>query len=421
MKKYYNKINKYIIGKPFECQQNKYTIIRNVSLIVISAIIVIFMSSKFNAMAQYKPTDTESTINNSNSIQTNIQNNETNIDIYKHLSASINQGYLTDITLTDNQNNIIDHQSSIRSTSWEYTKKLNSDTQYHLLINGIDNKKNKLINSLSFKTVNINTSRNPIKIQSITPSQNETVGIGMPITITFNQQIPKSSRKNITDNLQINNVDGNWAWINNKTAVYRTKNYWTANTNVSLAINIYGQKINNSYVTTQNKNVDFKIGDSIVINVNGSTNIATVLQNNQTIKSIPITTGKDNFKTHEGIFATYGKSQLIHMDSNTVGIPSNSTESYSKDVYWDIQLTTSGTYMHAAPWSNGHFGRDDVSHGCVGMSTENAQWLYNLVHTYGDIVNITHTGGNKVTLDNGYGYWNLSWAQWQNLSDTTNK
>jgi hypothetical protein len=45
------------------------------------------------------------------------------------------------------------------------------------------------------------------------------------------------------------------------------------------------------------------------------------------------------------------------------------------------------------------------------MSTENAAWLYG-ISKRGDVVDVT--GSDRyMTLDNGYGDWNESFAEWQ--------
>ena len=75
------------------------------------------------------------------------------------------------------------------------------------------------------------------------------------------------------------------------------------------------------------------------------------------------------------------------------------------------RATFSGEFIHAAPWSVGSQGSANVSHGCVGMSTANAGWLYNMTKV-GDVVEVTGTN-RSMELSNGYGDWNLSWADWQ--------
>ena len=79
-----------------------------------------------------------------------------------------------------------------------------------------------------------------------------------------------------------------------------------------------------------------------------------------------------------------------------------------------MRLTYSGEFIHAAPWSVSSQGVANVSHGCTGMSTENAGWLYAMSRR-GDVVE--YTGSDKpMTLDNGYGDWNASWSDWKNGS-----
>ena len=100
------------------------------------------------------------------------------------------------------------------------------------------------------------------------------------------------------------------------------------------------------------------------------------------------------------------------MNSETVGIAANSADAYDiNDVEYAMRVTYSGEFLHAAPWSVGSQGYANVSHGCTGMSTANAAWLYNISKP-GDVVEYTGTD-RPMTLDNGYGDWNDSFSQWK--------
>jgi lipoprotein-anchoring transpeptidase ErfK/SrfK len=134
----------------------------------------------------------------------------------------------------------------------------------------------------------------------------------------------------------------------------------------------------------------------------------TVYRNGKEIRSIPVTTGKPGFSTRNGIKVVLEQQQEVFMNSSTVGIAADSPNAYHLDVYWDTRVTWSGEYVHAAPWSVGSQGVANVSHGCTGMSTANAEWLYDN-SMIGDPV--IYTGSDKpMTLDNGYGDWNESFA-----------
>ncbi|HEX6514992.1 MAG TPA: L,D-transpeptidase, partial [Nocardioidaceae bacterium] len=63
-------------------------------------------------------------------------------------------------------------------------------------------------------------------------------------------------------------------------------------------------------------------------------------------------------------------------------------------------------------WSTGEQGIANVSHGCVGMSTENARWLYDLTHGRGDVVKVFGSD-RHMTLTNGYGDWVLPFDEYK--------
>jgi hypothetical protein len=67
--------------------------------------------------------------------------------------------------------------------------------------------------------------------------------------------------------------------------------------------------------------------------------------------------------------------------------------------------------VHAAPWSVASQGRENVSHGCVGMSMSNGIWLFNR-SLVGDVVQVV---GSPRPLEPGNGYtdWNVPWSTWK--------
>ena len=59
----------------------------------------------------------------------------------------------------------------------------------------------------------------------------------------------------------------------------------------------------------------------------------------------------------------------------------------------------------------GNFGRRNASHGCVGMSTGDAAWLFNR-SLIGDPVVTTGTS-RGMEHGNGYSDWNVSYAKYK--------
>jgi lipoprotein-anchoring transpeptidase ErfK/SrfK len=130
------------------------------------------------------------------------------------------------------------------------------------------------------------------------------------------------------------------------------------------------------------------------------------------INSFPITTGRQpEFTTRSGIKVIVEKDRFTNMNSETIGISNTSSQGYNlKNVEFAMRLTYSGEFLHAAPWSVAEQGHANVSHGCTGMSLANAGWLFEN-SIIGDPVEYTGTT-RPMTLDNGYGDWNLPFSQY---------
>jgi hypothetical protein len=92
------------------------------------------------------------------------------------------------------------------------------------------------------------------------------------------------------------------------------------------------------------------------------------------------------------------------------GTDKNDPEYYRIQVFNAMRITSSGEFLHGAPWSVGYQGRANVSHGCIGMSSANAEWLFDQ-SSLGDVVEITGTNLPQ-DLGNGVTVWTEAWSQW---------
>ena len=58
-------------------------------------------------------------------------------------------------------------------------------------------------------------------------------------------------------------------------------------------------------------------------------------------------------------------------------------------------------------------GRENVSHGCINLSTDRAAWFFNFSQP-GDIVEIKNSIGPDLAPSDGDIYdWTIPWDQWQ--------
>ncbi|MET0495011.1 MAG: L,D-transpeptidase, partial [Actinoplanes sp.] len=75
------------------------------------------------------------------------------------------------------------------------------------------------------------------------------------------------------------------------------------------------------------------------------------------------------------------------------------------------RITWSGQFIHAAPWSEGVQGKQNVSHGCVNVSMAMGKWLFDRT-MLGDPITVKGTG-DPLKNGNGWTDWNMSWEQYK--------
>ena len=246
-----------------------------------------------------------------------------------------------------------------------------------------------------------------------------TLGVGIPAIIQFVSPVEtRAMRAEVVKHVSVASSprqEGSWGWVDNRQLMWRPKTYWKSGTKVTVTADLAGIQTGKDKWIGRDATGHFSIGDARISYVNIATHQMKVTKNGKTIKTIPVTTGKQpDYTTRSGIKVIMQRYSHIVMDSTTVDIPKNSPDAYHLDVKWAMRLTWSGEFIHAAPWSVASQGKANVSHGCTGVSTDNAKWMYDFSHA-GDVV--VFTGSNRpMTLGNGIGVWNASWSQWKALA-----
>jgi lipoprotein-anchoring transpeptidase ErfK/SrfK len=192
---------------------------------------------------------------------------------------------------------------------------------------------------------------------------------------------------------------------------FRPKEYWPANTDVTVKILINSLPAGNGIYGQQDQEVKFHIGAKVVGYVDVNTYTLTVKADDQVIRTIPVSTGDAKHRSRQGTKVIMEKLRKVDMDAATTGVDSEDDDYYDiEDVEYAMRLTYSGEFLHAAPWSVGSQGHANVSHGCTGMSTANAEWLFHQMKK-GDPVEYT---GSPRPIEEGNGWtdWNVSWDDW---------
>lgn len=299
----------------------------------------------------------------------------------------------------------------VQDGSWTSSAALEPGTDYRITASAERSDGTSVERSRTFHTVDLTLDEQTYA--AVAPLDGETVGVGMPVIVTFD--LPVTDKALFEKHMQVTSSPrqkGSWYWLSDHEAHFRPTRYWKAGTDVSVALDINSLPAGNGIYGQEDRELSFHVGDAHVYKVNAQTHQMQVFSNGTLLRTIPITTGKPGFTTRSGTKVIIEKFDEKRMNSETVGINRNSPEAYDiDDVKWAMRVTYSGEFLHAAPWSVGSQGHANVSHGCTGMSTADAGWLYAMSRR-GDVVEYTGTD-RQMTLENGYGDWNLSPAAWK--------
>ncbi len=248
---------------------------------------------------------------------------------------------------------------------------------------------------------------------SIAPIDGETVGVGMPVIVAFDVAV--TDRAGIEEHLSVQTSPeqaGTWHWISDYEVHWRPRSYWRPGTDVTVRADINGVDAGAGIYGQEDRTTHFSVGDAVVMDIDVASHTMRVSSNGQVLRTIPVSAGKPGFTTRSGVKVIIEKFRSKRMDAATTGIDEDDPEYYNiADVEYAQRVTYSGEFLHAAPWSVGSQGSANVSHGCVGMSTADAAWLYRITKR-GDVVDVTGTD-RFMESTNGYGDWNVPWSEYR--------
>ncbi|MEU5881653.1 Ig-like domain-containing protein [Spirillospora sp. NPDC047279] len=326
------------------------------------------------------------------------------------IGVQAQNGTIENVTVSTKGEDVEGSLSADKKT-WRSRWTLDPSTKYKVTVTalGLDGKTQTVTSK--FATAKVKRS---LETTVDAPSPKETVGVGMPIILSFDKEV--SDRAAVERALEVRSskpVEGTWHWFNDQRVVFRTKKYWPRHTNVSLRAHLSGVRFANGVYGTDNQRIDFRVGDEHIIKASENSHQMQVRVNGKKRRDIPVSMGMGGaykYITTNGDHLTMEKASPVIMDSSTVGCGPGCAGYYRQTVYSAVRISDSGEYVHSAPWSVGSQGNSNVSHGCVNVSPSNARWFYDLVYR-GDPVRITGTA-RELEPENGWGFWQLDYDDW---------
>ncbi|MET0237596.1 MAG: Ig-like domain-containing protein, partial [Kibdelosporangium sp.] len=246
---------------------------------------------------------------------------------------------------------------------------------------------------------------------TVNPADGQTVGVGMPISVTFPDAAPKD-RAAAERALKVQTtpeVKGSWAWVSPNKVDWRPKEYWPANLKVKVSVALYGVNYGNGYGRADLTS-DFTVGRKQVLKVNTPEHSLKVYRNGALTATYPSSNGKDadpDLNTPNGT--------MIVMSKEPVGDFSNPKYGYTNvKKKWAMRISNHGEYLHENEENRSNIGKANTSHGCVNLFEADAKALFDGT-LIGDPVEVT---GSKVGMPatSEVNDWLFTWDKWTSMS-----
>ncbi|MFF5025797.1 L,D-transpeptidase [Streptomyces collinus] len=330
--------------------------------------------------------------------------------------VKVSGGKLTDVKMTvAGSGQAVPGAISADGGSWKPKAQLERGTKYEIDATAKDATGHTAAANSIFTTV---TTANSF-IGTYTPDNGTTVGVGMPVSFTFDKSI--TDKKAVQSHITVGTSSGQQVvghWFGDRRLDFRPQEYWKAGSKVTMRIDLDGVRGANGVYGVQKKTVSFTVGRAQVSTVDARTQTMTVVRDGRTLKTVPISAGSPQHTTYNGQMVISEKFTQTRMNGSTVGFGG---EYDISDVPHAMRLTSSGTFIHGNYWynkGNPPFGREGTSHGCVGLAdvqgaqgATTAKWFYDN-SLIGDVVIVKNSPDKTVSPDNGLNGWNMAWSAW---------
>ncbi len=346
------------------------------------------------------------------------------VDPLTRVLVTAQTGGLTSVTMVNDNGKTVPGIMTPDNKAWKPTDQLGYGRTYTITIAARGPGGMPTRQTSSFTTV---TPKNQTQVYFNTTGGNlladgGTYGVGMVIVAHFDE--PITDKANAERNLKVTTnpiVQGSWYWADDQNAHWRPEKYWAPGTSVTVKANVYGVPMGNGLYGQSDEAVSFTIGDAHVSVADDKTKQVSVFENGKLVRTMPTSMGKGgtetvngttfSFWTPPGVYTVMDKANPVIMDSSTYGLPINSRLGYKTTIPYATRISSDGIYLHqlnATTWAQGN---TNLSHGCLNLNSDNAQWFYNFSQP-GDVVEVKGTGGAPLQLWQN-GDWTLPWSEWR--------
>jgi lipoprotein-anchoring transpeptidase ErfK/SrfK len=251
-------------------------------------------------------------------------------------------------------------------------------------------------------------------VNSIRPTDGQTVGVAMPISITFDRSVTDRAaverRIAVTPSVP---TEGSFHWMSDKQLNWRPRDYWRPGTQVSVEARLHGVATGGGVYGEADETYRFTVGRDQRARGDVDQHTLVLFQDGQELRRLPASYGRDIYPTQYGVHVAFEKHVTKRMTSDSWGGPPRGTEgSYDEVLPLAVRISNNGEFVHVNAATVRQQGRSNVSHGCVNLSPANGRFFYDWIQM-GDPVEIVGSGRPLTTRDGDIADWTMSWDEYR--------
>ena len=223
-----------------------------------------------------------------------------------------------------------------------------------------------------------------LAIASVLPKPGDVVGVAHPLVVTFSGPVAnRPATERALDIASAPAMTGRFDWLESNVVQWIPDQFWPAHSTVALSV---GGRPTNFATGAAVVGVASIADHTFTVTIDGvqaGPSSALPAPHHRPRWGepgvFPASMGRPKYPTPVGIYTVLAKERSVIMDSSSVGIPVNSPDGYHMEVAHAVRITKRGLFVHGAPWAVNALGNANVSHGCVSLSPEDAEWYFDMV------------------------------------------
>lgn len=301
--------------------------------------------------------------------------------------------------------------------TWTTTERLAFDTEYSVSYSVLDSAGQAQRGGSTFTTVEPANEADA----AMFPLDGSTVGTGQPLEFTFSE--PVTNRDAVEKAITVTSTSGQegaFYWLPDRTGKvsdtvvrYRPESFWAPNSTITVRTDLFGVDFGNGMIGNGDTTMTVKTHNTRLAVVDNATKTMKVYLDGTLDRTFPVTLGTDAWPSTEGYMVVMENYGTTRFTAESIGLHPGDPDYYPPTVVKHAsRLSNGGAFVHEAlPAAQVALGEVNVSHGCIGMSPEGAEYFYRTFGP-GDVVEILNTDYGPMFVDDGFGDWNVSWDEW---------